>query len=466
MIQIEAMLAAIASPNCLFLNLPRAAKRPATLADMFRAELANLANRGEEILKNAEGRRLSPDEEREIEDLGRLSEEIDAELSKSAGRKTSPNDLPRRPGVAAAGELRASPATPGIEGRRWRDMFAGMPLAASDMGTMDFVRNVARGIYDPRLVSASQGEDSGAGGGYLVPAQTVRAVWDAMLSSSVVLPRATIFPSPTNALTVPRPDIANRSVNVAGLEGRWIAEGGTFSVDTAQITQTTFRLLKLGTLIKINAEWIEDVPTVNASLFDELVAATIVYDLDSSFFVGTGAGMPCGIINADSAVTVAKQSGQAADTILFSNVAEMVARLHPACMQNAVWYASPSVLPQLLTMSFDPGATEKTPVYLPANGAAGLPWPTLMGKPLIVTEFQPACGDKGDLILCDPSKYGVAMKPGIVLDRSDHRYFETDQVALRGKLRCDARPLWSEAHTPRNDQSMTLSWCVMLAARA
>ncbi len=66
--------------------------------------------------------------------------------------------------------------------------------------------------------------------------------------------------------------------------------------------------------------------------FDQQLSAAmmnaITFDLDWAFINGTGAGMPQGILNAGSKITVAKESGQVADTIVFENIVNMWSRLH------------------------------------------------------------------------------------------------------------------------------------------
>lgn len=514
-ITLEALEADLAAASGLagatFYNMPRA--RRATYAadpariDGLRADMISLTEEAEQIQAQADaaGRPLTREERAAIQDLRLRFDACEAEVdaadsadlsSMSQGRKTVPDDVHRaalrgdpaaiaqcraavarspapgnrtpiggRGGGHFGGEaLHAGPVAAGIEGRRHQDLFAGSRAPSSEMPIGEFVRSVANGIYDPRLIRASQGESSGAGGGFAVPGSFAAMVWDVMLQQSVILPRARIFPTVTNSVTIPMPDIANRSVDIAGLQGRWVAEGDAFEAQTARLTQTSFRLSKLGALIKISNEWIDDVPTLNASVFAELVAATLTYDLDAAFFLGTGAGMPRGLLNAPSAITITPETGQPSDSIWFHNALNMWSSLHPQCQASAVWFCSPSVLPQLAVMAFDEAATDRTPVYLPANGAAGSPFATLMGRPLVTTEFQPAVGDRGDLILVDLSKYGVVWKNGIVMDRSDHAFFSTDQIALRAKVRCDAAPLWAEQHVGRGD-AFPLSWCVMLADR-
>ena len=57
-------------------------------------------------------------------------------------------------------------------------------------------------------------------------------------------------------------------------------------------------------------------------------------------------------------------------------------RLHSKSRGNAAWYVHQDTLPQLQTMAQVVGVGG-VPVYLPASGAAGAPYSTLMGRPVI-----------------------------------------------------------------------------------
>ncbi|MBA7635482.1 hypothetical protein ES703_43086 [subsurface metagenome] len=68
---------------------------------------------------------------------------------------------------------------------------------------------------------------------------------------------------------------------------------------------------------------------------------------------------------------------------------------------RAVWVGNINILSQLLSMAQVIG-TAGVPVYTPAN--ANVP-NRLCGWPIIFDEASPTLGDKGDLILMDPSAY-------------------------------------------------------------
>ena len=78
-------------------------------------------------------------------------------------------------------------------------------------------------------------------------------------------------------------------------------------------------------------------------------------------------------------MTVSKEVSQAAGTVLYENILKMEARMHAASMTNAVWLINQSALPALRGMFLVAG-TGGVPVYLPAQGAAGQPYGSLMGS--------------------------------------------------------------------------------------
>ena len=71
----------------------------------------------------------------------------------------------------------------------------------------------------------------------------------------------------------------------------------------------------------------------------------------------------------------------------------------------------------------------------------------LMGRPVVVTSRVSVLGDKGDIILVDPTQLAIGVRRGLSIERSPHVYFTSDSLAIRGRFRGDARPLWEKART-------------------
>jgi len=165
--------------------------------------------------------------------------------------------------------------------------------------------------------------------------------------------------------------------------------------------------------------------------------------------------MPLGILNAGSLITRTRQGYY----LNYLDICSMWASMYPAGHKNAVWLISPSLLPHLFTMCaicLDSDGSDLScgahPVYIPGDGAAGKPYGTLLGRPVIVTEHCQARGVKGDIYLCDWSQYLIAGKSGRSgpdFAKSIHLKFDYDETAFRAVLRFDGQPWWSEPLTPK-----------------
>lgn len=180
---------------------------------------------------------------------------------------------------------------------------------------------------------------------------------------------------------------------------------------------------------------------------------------------GTGAnGQLQGILNAACLVTVNKETGQAATTIAYNNVAKMWARRHVASGPYC-WCINQDTFPQLSTMSI-PVGTGGVAVWMPAGGAAGLPYATLFGAPVVEMEQAATLGTVGDIILCAPGEYIYAPVPGFDAAASIHLKFDYRQTAFRFVLFNAGAPWWSSALTPYKGASNTQSPFVALQTRS
>jgi HK97 family phage major capsid protein len=146
----------------------------------------------------------------------------------------------------------------------------------------------------------------------------------------------------------------------------------------------------------------------------------------------------------------------------------MYSRLHPSCRNRAIWLAHPSTAPELFQLT-GPGqdATGTATTNYGVNVLiAGADAPAqLLGIPIYFSEKCQELGTEGDLCLADFSKYYIALKNEVVLDRDVSTGFTTAQIAFRAIARVDGAPMWSAAMTPRRG-SDSLSWFITLADRS
>jgi HK97 family phage major capsid protein len=202
-------------------------------------------------------------------------------------------------------------------------------------------------------------------------------------------------------------------------------------------------------------ELLSDAPMFDAHLM-QVVPAELAFKLDLAVLSGGGVGQPLGIINSQSLITVPKETGQAAGTIVSENVNKAWKRLPAPSRYGAVWLANEDADEQLERLAGNPGT------YIPA-GVYGNEYPLLKGRPVLTIEQCPTLGTVGDLVLADLSKY-IIVDGGLNTMLSFHVLFDSDEVSFRFTMRVDGRPGFTSPITPYNG-GLTRSPFVCLGAR-
>lgn len=322
---------------------------------------------------------------------------------------------------------------------------------------------------DKRLTKATDlSEGESEYGGYLVPVEYRKELLKVAVEKSNIMSRCVKVPMGTNAIQFPYLSGFDRSGGLihGGVEFVWLDEAAQKTQKDIKFGKVELRLKKCAAFVRSSDEILEDSWISMEPLLRNAFTDALAWKLDYEFLNGDGAGKPMGILNANCLVSVAIETGQAADTILFENIIKMYARLWRK--SSGIWFANHDTFKQLAVMTL-PVGTAGVPVYLPAGGASGKPYDTLMGLPIIWTEHCKTLGDKGDIYLTDWSQYLVGQKSGagagLKFDTSIHLRFDYDQTVFRFVYRIDGQPWWPSALTPRHS-SDTLSPFVTLDERA
>jgi HK97 family phage major capsid protein len=106
--------------------------------------------------------------------------------------------------------------------------------------------------------------------------------------------------------------------------------------------------------------------------------------------------------------------------------------------------------------------TGGVPVFLPAGGASGSPYMTLLGRPVVPVEQLPKLGDAGDILLADMSDYIGIDKGGLESDTSIHLQFLYDEQVFRFRYRFNGCPYTNSPVTTYKNASSTISPYVAL----
>jgi len=284
-----------------------------------------------------------------------------------------------------------------------------------------------KGVYNS--VKAME-EDSGTGGGYLVPEEYRTDLLKVSAMSSQIVPLVTRIPVRSDAgswpaldqFTAPTAGVGETAF-AGGAAVDVTAEGGTLATNNdPSLTEIQWRVHKVGDIVKVSNELRDDAPAIEALLrilFGVAIAAK------EEYFVlrGMGVGMPLGVLNSPCAVA---QTTITDNVFAYLDALTMISRFH-SYVRPGRFVMHPSVFPDIGTWEI---------------GTAGAGAPKIAdlgyGAPIFSEHMPQANGD--DVILGDFGAYLFFDRQGLTIDFSEHAYFGTDQVGWRFKERLDGQP--------------------------
>lgn len=344
---------------------------------------------------------------------------------------------------------------------------AGVPLAGKFQGFGDWLNKISPqyiGQHGRPAIYNDLAETGASGEGFIVPEEFRTEMLRLSLENSVVRPRARVIPMASATLKMPViRDTSHATTVFGGVNASWIAEATSLSTVTQPtFGQVTLTARKLTGYTVVSNELLADNAVGLEALLMTMFGEALAYFEDDSFIAGTGVGQPLGILNANAMVSVAKETGQAATTIVYQNLVKQFARMIPQGMGRAVYYGNMDIFPQLAQLALNVG-TGGSAVWV--SSVVGGPPATIFGKPLILTEKAETLGAAGDLTFCDFGFYLIGDRQAMQMASSPHVNFNTDEATYRFIQRVDGRPWLQSALTPRNG-TLTLSPFVNIAVRA
>jgi len=350
----------------------------------------------------------------------------------------------------------------------------GIQAAASKFKSSgDFFSVVARAsnrenpVVDPRLAeylnvrSAASGQNltTDSEGGYLVPPDYAAELLNVAQSESVLFPEVTRIPISGNRLIVNEIDQETRKDGSTDVKGRnggllayWTAEAGDYTATKMKFKPNQTDLHKLTGVCYATEEMLEDLPAMGGYIAQGF-ADEFTFKIDDGILNGTGSGMPQGILHSGNGalVTIAKETDQAAASLVLNNILKMFNAMPARNRKNAKWYINQDleiVLMQILMNTGSIVAGETTanfgvPLYVPAGGLASAPNGLLLGRPIVPIEQASALGTAGDINFLDLSQYRWIDKGGMNAQTSLHVRFLQDEMAFKFTYRCGGKPIWS-----------------------
>ncbi len=283
--------------------------------------------------------------------------------------------------------------------------------------------------------AAGANETVPSDGGFLVPVDMATGILEKTWGTGTVLSRFNPIPVSGNGMTFNVIDETSRadSYRHGGVLGYWLAEAAEKTATKPKFRQLELKLKKVAALCYATDELLEDATALEAWLTTN-VPDELRFQVEAAIMNGNGVGKPLGIIASPAFYAIERQT---AGTITGYDLGNMWAHRY-AGASDYVWFVSSTIFPTLMTTTIG-----DTPAYLPPGGLSGSPYGTILGRPVIETEYNPSLSVAGDIVLAAPSQYAMISKGGIKSASSIHVKFTTDETAFRFVYRVDGEPSWN-----------------------
>ncbi len=331
------------------------------------------------------------------------------------------------------------------------------------------------GRVDPRLTQLNEvdrirnaalggNEGLGSDGGFAVQTDFAGMMMESAAKSGEILPRVDSYEITDGSNSVKWVDIDESSVATTvfgGVQVYWAAEAAQVTATKPKLMERELKLEKLMGLAYATYELESDSSFVN-DLYNRAFQLAIRRELEGCVVAGNGVGKPQGYLSGGSLVTIAKEAGQAAATIVWENLSKMYHRAPNKSAPGLVWLVHPDAHEQFDFLSF-PVGVGGVPVYLPATAQGTID--SMRGKPIVESDHCSALGTEGDINLVDLSQYMLAYKGGVDAATSIHVQFLTAENCFRFIFRANGMPKRMSALTIKNSAKKRSPF-VTLATRA
>lgn len=383
---------------------------------------------------------------------GRLTQSLDGVISLALKQFADAQSQARRNSVPA---IFGSDGASALGGRDPKKNFGDwlLHVAMQDDGYLEKT-------YGSVRTKASLAETSGSTGGYIVPPEFYQQLQELIVEDAVIRPGA--FVQPMNSVTLMFPYLDVTTVQAAGTTPFFggVVMNWTEEAQSRTETAPTFKQMELkahelsGYAVSSNVLLQDAVFGLERFLMRVFSQAIAWYE-DYAFLQGDGVGKPLGILKANAAIAVTRNT---ANDFKYVDAAKMMSRLLPSAHRRAFWAMHPYVLDKLVQLA---DAANRL-VWVPnVSGAQDRIPGTLFGLPVRFTEKVPALGTKGDVMLIDPSLYVIGDRKQVEITASEHVNFLKNQMTWRLVERVDGQP-WLDKAITLQDASSTVSPFVVL----
>ena len=274
-------------------------------------------------------------------------------------------------------------------------------------------------------VSDALKEGSDGSGGYLVPDEFDERIIKALEEENILRKLGKVIKT-EHTHKIPR--------MVDGYEAEWYDENDRFNFSGAKFDEIVFNAYKLGALIKVSNEFLEDTPKDIENFICEMIVERFSRSEEEAFFAGDGIGKPLGIIHQAQVGAVTENDGD----INLDDIIELTYSVKKLYRENAVFIMSEEVCAHLKKFKNYNGRN----VWKVVNGEPD----TLFGYPVYTTtKLDGIKSGNKPVLFGNFDYYCIAERGNRIIRRLSERYAELGQVGFIGTQRVDAKLVDPEA---------------------
>lgn len=311
---------------------------------------------------------------------------------------------------------------------------AGLPEAKTGRGSDEYAQSFWNAMRNKSLsfeiTNALQiGSDSE--GGYLVPDEFERTLVEGLEEENIFRTMAKVIATSSG----------DRKIPVVATKGSasWIEEEGAAPESDDSFGQVSISAYKLGTLLKVSEELLNDsIFNLEAYIAKEF-ARRIGAKEEEAFFIGDGVGKPTGIFNttggAQDGITAASATAITVDEIM-----DLYYSLKSPYRKSATFILNDATVKAIRKLKDGNGNY----IWQPSI-TAGTP-DTILNSPVNTSSYVPtiAAGAK-TVAFGDFSYYWIADRQGRSFKRLNELYATTGQVGFMATQRVDGKLILPEA---------------------
>jgi len=283
---------------------------------------------------------------------------------------------------------------------------------------------------DPMIKNALQiGTDTE--GGYLVPDEFERTLIESLNEEN-------IFRKLANVISTASGD---RKIPVVASKGTasWIDEEGAIPESDDSFGQVSIGAYKLGTMIKVSEELLNDSVFNLEGYIAREFARRIGNKEEDAFFTGDGSGKPTGILAATGGAQIGVTAASAT-AISIDEILDLFYSLKSPYRNKSVFVMNDATIKAIRKLKDGQGQY----IWQPSL-QAGTP-DTILNRPVYTSSYVPTIAASAkSIIFGDFGYYWVADRQGRVFKRLNELYAATGQVGFVATQRVDGKLILPEA---------------------